>query len=82
MKERVVKSLISLFALLANYEKDTNFIILQNLVEIYLSSKFSRRTKNRFLVQFEEAYKEINDLSQKEKDVITSYSIHYTKLYD
>ena len=56
MKERILKSVVNVFALIANYKTHTNFFIIQNLVEIYLSTKFSYPTQQYYLHFFTERY--------------------------
>ena len=65
MKERILRSVINVFALLTSYRTDNNLYIIRNLVEIYLSTKFSKPTQQNYLQLFADRHAFYYDQKKK-----------------
>ncbi len=62
MKERILKSIINVFAILTSYRTDNNTYINNNIIEIYLSTKFSKPTQQSYLQLFADRHAYYYDL--------------------
>ncbi len=62
MKEQSLRSIINIFALVANYGNNANSHLFQSLVEIYLTSQFSNTTTELYTQKFIEELQRLDKL--------------------
>ncbi len=60
MNESMLKSLMRLFAIMASINKEAIHVLARNFVESYLTRQFSQKLAERFLLIFDEYFKELD----------------------
>ncbi|ASB50132.1 ATP-binding cassette domain-containing protein [Alkalitalea saponilacus] len=73
MKEKALQSIVSIFALIAVFKPGKGYTLISNILEVYLSSNFTKQTTDIYLDKFHQRIKEYIQVQNKKPSVFHHY---------